>query len=107
MQMVGGSLQLSASDLVGQLNCRYLTALDRDVATGDLAKPVVWDPLLEVLAERGARHEQGYIDQLKASGYEVTTVEGVGIDSIAVAHTLEAMRSGAQIIAQGPYKQII
>jgi hypothetical protein len=38
------TIQLSASDLVGHLNCRNLTELDLAVAKGDLAKPKVWDP---------------------------------------------------------------
>ena len=58
MQKLGDSILLSASDLVGHLNCRHLTGLDIAVATGALKKPKVWDPLLEILWERGARHEQ-------------------------------------------------
>jgi hypothetical protein len=68
MQTVGGAIHLSASDLVGHLNCRYLTGLDVAVANGTLAKPFIWDPVLEVLAERGALHEQDYIGHLKANG---------------------------------------
>ena len=67
MLNVGGTIHLSASDLVGHLNCRYLTSLDLAVAKGVLAKPFIWDPVLEVLAERGALHERGYVDYLKAS----------------------------------------
>src|SRR5262249_21729053 len=62
MLNVRGTVHLSASDLVGHLNCRYLTSLDLAVATGTVAKPLVWDPVLEVLAERGGRHEQDYLD---------------------------------------------
>lgn len=52
--MAEGIIQLTASDLVGHLNCGYLTNLDLAVAKGELGKPFVWDPLVEVLAERGA-----------------------------------------------------
>ena len=45
---------LSASDLVGHLNCAHLTELDLQVAEGALAKPKHCDPLLEILRERGA-----------------------------------------------------
>ena len=55
MHTIGKEIHFSASDLVGHLNCRYLTTLDLAVATGALAKPKVWDPVLEVLAERGAQ----------------------------------------------------
>src|SRR5262245_31889823 len=97
----GKTIHLSASDLVGHLNCRYLTSLDLYVAYGVLAKPLIWDPVLEVLAERGALHEQGYVDHLKANGLSVTAIGGVGVDSSVVTQTLEAMKAGAPIIVQG------
>ena len=53
MQKIGRAIQLSASDLVGHLNCRNLTELDIGVAKGTIAKPKVWNPLLDVLRERG------------------------------------------------------
>jgi uncharacterized protein len=71
MLNVEGKINLSASDLVGHLNCRYLTRLDLAVASGELDKPSIWDPVLEVLAERGALHERSYVEHLKASGFEV------------------------------------
>jgi hypothetical protein len=58
MLSVDGAVHLSASDLVGHLNCHYLTKLDFAVARGELDKPSRWDPVLELLAERGALHEQ-------------------------------------------------
>jgi hypothetical protein len=94
-------VQLSASDLVAHLNCRYLTSLDLAVAKGERPKPSVWDPVLEVLAERGALHEQSYLDHLKGNGFSVVRIGGVGVDAQAVASTLKAMRDGAPIIAQG------
>ena len=65
MQIVGGKLTLSSGDLVGHLNCRYLTDLDLRVAKGQLTKPKIWDPVLETLAERGAQHERGFVEHLK------------------------------------------
>jgi len=53
VRKVGASFEFSATDLVGYLNCRHLTGLDRAVAEGVLAKPKVWDPLLQILWERG------------------------------------------------------
>ena len=61
MEKVGDSFWLSAGDLVGYLNCNHLTALDRAVAEGARAKPKIWDPLLEILRERGSIHEQTYV----------------------------------------------
>jgi predicted RecB family nuclease len=61
----------------------------------------VWDPVLEVLAERGALHEQSYIDHLEANGFPIVRIDGFGLDAPAVAQTLDAMRAGVPIIAQG------
>ena len=108
MEKVGNSLLLSASDLVRHLNCQHLTALDIAVANGSLAKPKVWeDPLAQILWKRGARHEQGYIDHLKSSGFAVTVVDGVGVDNETVAQTREAMNGGAEIIVQGAFRSNI
>lgn len=104
MERIDGSIRLSATDLVGHLNCGHLTSLDLAVASGALAKPKVWDPLLQILWERGARHELAFVDHLKANGFAVTIIEGMGIDTEAVARTRAAMAAGAQIIVQGAFQ---
>jgi hypothetical protein len=102
MLKVGNTVQLSASDLVGHLNCRNLTELDLAVAKGALAKPRVWDPLLDVARERGLRHEQDYVDHLRTLGLEVETLAGMEF-SQAVAAAAEAMSLGRQVIVQGAF----
>jgi hypothetical protein len=69
----GGDVPLSAADLVGHLNCRDLTTLDLAVARGQLDKPVVWDPVLDVLAQRGVIHEESYLDHLADGGLPIMT----------------------------------
>ena len=103
MQKIGNAIQLSASDLVAHLNCRNLTELDLAVAKGTLAKPRTWNPLLDVLRERGLRHEQGYVDHLSAKGLDIETVAGVGLDEDAVAATAKAMCLGREVIVQGAF----
>jgi hypothetical protein len=98
---IDGVMHLSASDLIGHLNCRYLTSLDLAVAKGERSKPFVWDLLLEILAERGALHEQSYLTHLDAAGFSIVKIGGIGVDESAVAATLNAMRDGVPIIAQG------
>lgn len=100
----GGQLQLSAGDLVGFLSCRHLNGLDLKVAAGELAKPFVWDPMLEVLRERGFQHEQAYLEHLAAEGRDQVRIEGAGVDDASAAATLEAMRSGADVIVQAALK---
>lgn len=70
MRKTGGSIDLSVSDLVGYLNCRRLSALDRAMPEGSLSKPFVRDPLLEILGERGLRHELNYVEHLNSAGLD-------------------------------------
>jgi predicted RecB family nuclease len=95
------SFELSATDLVGYLNCHHLSALERAVAEGAVKKPHVWDPLLKILWERGSIHEQNYVEHLTKAGLEVVRIDGFDVSPEAVAATIAAMRRGAQIIAQG------
>ena len=102
MKRNGKTLELSATDLVGYLNCGHLSNLDRAVADGVLAKPHVWrDPLLEVLWERGAVHEQNYVEHLKRLGLDVVRIDGIDVTSEALEQTRSAMRGGANVIVQG------
>lgn len=100
MKKVGSSFELSATDLVGYLNCHHLAGLDRAVTEGALPKPRVWDPLLQILAERGAAHEQGYVEHLTKSGLEVVRIDGIDVTNEAVAETRAAMQRGVPVIAQ-------
>ena len=104
MQRIEGALRLSATDLVGHLNCAHLTSLDLAVALGNLDKPAVWDPLLEILWERGERHEQGYVEHLQSQGLAITVIEGVGVDDVAIGNTRQAMKRGDPIIVQGAFR---
>jgi uncharacterized protein len=101
MMRIGEATLLSASDLVGYLNCHHLTNLDIAVAAGKLRKPSVWDPLLEVLWERGRLHERSYVEGLRAKGLSVVLIDGVGVTPGSVEQTLGAMRAGAEVIVQG------
>ena len=93
--------RFSASDLVGHLACRHLTALNLEVARGRRGAPKAWDPELKLLRERGLAHERDFIRHLEEMGREVTTIAGVGIDAETVAATVAAMRAGRDIIVQG------
>ena len=55
MQKIGDNLRLSASDLVGRVDCQHLTALDAAVARGELERPRFWDSLLRALFDRETR----------------------------------------------------
>jgi hypothetical protein len=81
MQRLRDAIQFSATDLVGHLNCKYLTGLDLAVANGRLERPQIWDPLLQLLRERGAKHERSFVDYLTSSGFSVTTIDGKGVEA--------------------------
>jgi predicted RecB family nuclease len=100
MKIVDSIPIFSATDLVGYLNCQALTGFDRAVANGDLAAPKSWNPLLEVLWERGTLHEEEYVKHLQELGLEVIVIEGVEVNAEAVAQTRAAMEAGADIIVQ-------
>ena len=104
MQKFGDFILVSASDLVGHLNCQHLTGLDIAVATGALDKPKVWDPLLELLSERGARHERAFVEHLRSQGLKVTVIDGIGVDDVAVTRTRDAMIAGDEVIVQGAFQ---
>lgn len=100
MRYVDDGFILSAQDLIGHANCSHLTALDIEVATGQAQKPKQYDPLLEILRERGQNHEQSYIEHLQASGLRVHVIEGVDITDDAVSKTFAAMEAGHEVIVQ-------
>ena len=100
MRKSGDTFELSATDLTGYLNCRHLAALDRAVAEGALAKPKSWDPLLDILRERGAIHEKNYVDHLAKAGLEALKIDGIEVTDAAVSETLAAMKAGVPVIIQ-------
>src|SRR5580700_1238171 len=104
MQKIGATFRFSASDLVGHVECHHLTALDIAVARGQLEKPRPYDPLLQILVERGLAHERQYVDHLRQTGLAVVEIEGSGgIDQARIDKTLEAMRAGGAVIVQGAF----
>lgn len=101
MRKTGTSFELSASDLVGSLSCRHLSTLDRAVAEGALPKPESWDPLLQILWERGAAHEKAYVEHLTKAGLDVVRIDGIDVTGEAVAQTFAVMKKGVSVIVQG------
>lgn len=101
MDWVGRVIRFSASDLVGHLACRHLTALNLEVAREERHAPKMWNPGLDLLRELGLAHEEEYVRHLEEQGREVTRIEGVGLDADTVTATVEAMRAGRDVIVQG------
>jgi hypothetical protein len=58
MHNAEGVLVLSATDLVGHLECEHLTQLERLAALGEVKRPDRKDPSLDLLSTLGEEHER-------------------------------------------------
>jgi uncharacterized protein len=94
-------LSLSATDLSNSVACRQLTGLDMSVTLEGRKRPYRNDPLGDILRERGLAHEKAYVDHLKAEGRTVLDLKDLPDPEAAAAATLEATRSGQDVIVQG------
>jgi uncharacterized protein len=107
MRLLSGQLVLTASDLVGFSLCRHLTTLELAVATGERSPAIGPDPELDLFARRGREHERQVLERLKAEGRRVAEVMVVGDGREALergaALTLEAMRTGVDVIDQATF----
>lgn len=95
----------SATDVAHFLSCHHLLTLDRAEAAGQLKKPFVHDPGLDLLKELGLRHEQAYLDHLNQSnGHRVVQVPTNIPWREAVDYTMQSLREGASAIAQATFQ---
>jgi uncharacterized protein len=100
MKKTVSGLRLSASDLSNHLACRHCTALDMQVASGNLAAPAWNSPDTQVLRDLGVAHENDYVQSLVGQGLEVVNLRDKGNDDDAVSATHFAMSTGADVIVQ-------
>jgi len=104
MKIDDGQILIAASDLSKHLACRHLTSLDLLTARGTIERIYRNDPSLDVLIERGFRHEAAYLEHLKAKGLDVLPdQEGLAEDK-RIQRTIDAMGAGADAIAQADLK---
>src|SRR5947208_2674442 len=105
MHLTGGRLILSASDLTGFLECQHLTQQELAASRGEINRPERDDPELELIARHGVEHETAHLEAYVREGRSVAHIEtrGATLDeySRARGQTLDAMRSGADVIYQG------
>jgi predicted RecB family nuclease len=99
MRAGASTAELSASDLAWFLGCRHRTALDMAVARGERDAPNWVDPVLELLRERGFEHERRFAESLRSDGLTLIDL-GSYSGQDAVNRSLDAMRSGTQVILQ-------
>jgi uncharacterized protein len=103
-----GSLVVSATDLVGFLECDHLVSLELEIVEGAREKPFRNDPELELIRRRGFEHEQRFLGRLRSEGrtiHEVAARDAWTPEQLraAEAETLAAMRAGADVIFQATF----
>ena len=100
MREYQGKRLYSATDLVNFLGCVHATALD----VRQLSAPVelkIEDAQTELLRKKGIEHERSYLAQLHGEGRSIAEIGSEGGLEAKVARTLEAMRSGIDVVYQG------
>jgi uncharacterized protein len=105
MQARHGYLTLSPCDLNDYVECAHLTTLAVEVARGSRARPHVADEQAELLRRKGEEHERAHLERLRAEGSTIVEIElGEPWDfEAAAARTAQAMRDGAEVIAQATF----
>ena len=89
----------SPTSIADFLACRHLTALNRGAAK-EISKPYFPDPGLELLINLGNAHERAYLTKLIDQGLSVVEISSDGSRRETAARTIEAIRSGADVINQ-------
>ena len=100
MKIINNKLHLAATDLANHLACKHLTQLEIQCANKKLKKPVRKNHFLDRIIERGNSHEEAYVNYLKSTNKK-TVIEFDWKDSGAKEKTIDAMKQGVEVIAQG------
>lgn len=110
MQRIDGQPVYSATDLVGFLYCRHLTALERAAMAGLVKRPMRADPELDRIVKRGEQHEQRFLADLHALRLSVTEIvpdETIGDYGAKLrdraARTREALARGDEVVYQATF----
>ncbi len=105
-----GTVVVSATDLVGYLACDHLATLELERIAGLRKKPERHDPELELLQERGDRHEREHLERLRAAGRSIVEIpehlrSARNPEELraAAAATEAAMASGADVVFQATF----
>jgi predicted RecB family nuclease len=108
MQLLGGQVVISASDLNNFLACDHLTTLDLARARGEIEVVPERGADAELLARKGDEFEQRYLKALKDDGKDIAEIPFPDDSSVealeaAAAQTEEAMRAGHGVIYQATF----
>ena len=92
------TLFFSATDLSNHLNCNHLSSLNKQAAYGELKRPLPSNRVTEMLQQKGIAFEQAFLKKLEAEGKFIIKIDHK--DTEAGNKTIDAMRSGADVIYQ-------
>lgn len=99
MQKTGARILLSATDLSFFMGCSHATWLDLQVTQGLLKKPPKYeDAALKALQEKGQKFEDDYLSTLEEAGKTIVKINRFSLT--ALEETIDAMKSGADVIYQ-------
>ena len=99
MQLTGDNLLFSATDLINFLECEHLTWLDLEATHQRLTAEPKRADAAKLVARKGREHERRYLEGLRAEGNGLVEIPDAA-PAVAIEATLQAMRSGAEVIHQ-------
>ena len=109
MYRADGRWVVSATDLVGYLECEHLNGLSMVHALGGLERPPpnpADEDALEVVRRRGYEHEQRYLESLRADDRCIVEIRESRTDDevrFAASLTRQAIADGADVIFQATF----
>ncbi len=104
MKPHSNTLLFSASDIVNFLACRPLTALD--CVNLNTALPSAEDDRsTKLLQDKGFAHESAFIKKLRSEGKQIIEIPEKGSLEERARLTIDAMKSGEEIIFQAAFLQ--
>lgn len=104
MKYSNNQIIYSPSDLSAHISCKHLTQLNKQHVKGEIADPEIFpNRVLELLKDKGIEFEEKHLQALKSEEKQV--VEISTDDPHAEKKTLEAMKSGADVIYQARLKE--
>jgi uncharacterized protein len=102
LKIVGDQLRLSASDVANFVACQHLTRLDLLNARHELPRARAFDLGFEDLVQRGELHEAEVLGRFEQDGRSIARISvAPGGEAEAAQATLEAIRSGVDVVYQG------
>ena len=102
--MIGKSQRLlSPSRLNDFLGCEHRTYLDLLAERGEIPREDYKQPDAELLLERGRRHEEAFLETLRAEGRDVVAIPEDASRAERAALTEAAMRAGREVIHQAAF----